>query len=261
MKLVSLNTWSGKYLDNLLKFIQSHSKDTDIFCFQEIYHTTSSVKQYHDIRANLLDEIKQILPEFSVFYTDEFRGFDSCPDPVDFNLTVGEAMFIRNTLKINAQGELPIHGDRNGKLLKKDFSNLPVTLQYINFTINNKFYTVCNFHGTSFPGTKLDTDIRLKQSRTILDFLKSKTGTKIITGDFNLSPQTNSIKMLEGKMNNLIKQFNIEKTRSSLSPYSKRGDFQKFADYIFVSDDINVLNFQVPYIEISDHLPMILEFS
>src|SRR3989344_6304278 len=183
MKLISLNTWGGRYLEDLLRFIKSNSKDSDIFCFQEIYNTSSSVKQYHDIRTNLLDEIKQILPGFSVFYTDEFRGFDSCPDPVDFDLTLGEAMFIRNDLKIINKGELPVYGNRTEKLLKKDFSNLPVTMQYIDFIINKKLYTICNFHGTSYPGSKLDTDLRSEQSRKILNFLKGKPGAKIVTGD------------------------------------------------------------------------------
>ena len=36
---------------------------------------------------------------------------------------------------------------------------------------------------------------------------------------------------------------------------------QKFADYVFVSKDVKVKNFEVPNIEISDHLPLILDFE
>ncbi len=260
MKLISLNTWGGKYFDHLIKFIKQHSQDTDIFCFQEIYNTTSAVKQYKNIRANLLGELIKILPDFWVFYTTEFSGFDSNSDPVDFDLTVGKATLVKNTIKINTQEELPIYGDKSGKFLDKDFSNLPVTLQYINLSIDGKIFTVCNFHGTSFPGSKLDTKLRLKQSTKIQEFLKSQQGAKILAGDFNLLPRTQSIKMLESNMRNLIKEFNIAKTRSSLSPFYGREDFQRFADYTFVSPDIRVTDFQVPDAKISDHLPMILEF-
>lgn len=62
-------------------------------------------------------------------------------------------------------------------------------------------------------------------------------------------------------MRNLIKEFNIKQTRSNLSPYAKTKNFQKFADYTFITNDVVVKDFQVPYIEISDHLPLILEFS
>ena len=61
-------------------------------------------------------------------------------------------------------------------------------------------------------------------------------------------------------MRNLIKDFSIATTRNALSygnyPESER---QYFADYVFVSSGVRVLNFSVPEIEISDHLPMILE--
>ena len=62
-------------------------------------------------------------------------------------------------------------------------------------------------------------------------------------------------------MKNLIKEFQIELTRSSLSPFYGKPEFQKYADYAFTSKDIQIKNFQVPHLEISDHLPMILEFS
>lgn len=261
MKLISLNTWGGKYFDPLIKFIKQHSQDTDIFCFQEIYNTTSAVKQYKNIRANLLGELIKILPDFRVFLSTEFSGFDSNSDPVDFDLTVGKAILVKNNIPINAQGELLIYGDKTEKSLNKDFSNLPITLQYINFSTNGKAFAVGNFHGTSFPGSKLDTKLRLEQSTKIQEFLKGQQGAKILVGDFNLLPQTQSIKMLESNMRNLIKEFNIAKTRSSLSPFFGRSGFQKFADYAFISPDVRVTNFQVPDVNISDHLPMILEFS
>lgn len=261
MKLISLNTWGGKVFDPLMDFIKTHSKDTDIFCFQEIYDTKSKVKNYHDIRANLLYELTKVLPDFKFFYSIEFSGYDSYPDLADFDLTVGKAIFVKNNINTSAQDELLIHGDRYEKVLKKDFSNLPIILQCIDLNINGKPLTVCNFHGISYPGSKLDTKIRLEQSAKILDFLKIKRGSIILTGDFNLLPQTESIKIFEQSFRNLIKEFNIERTRSDLSPYAKGDDFQKFADYTFISKDIEVKNFEVPLLEISDHLPMILEFS
>ncbi len=261
MKLISLNTWGGKEFKPLMDFIQSQSPDTDIFCLQEIYNTKSNIGGYHNIRANLLNELMKILPDFQFFYSEEFKGYDSCPDPADFNLTVGKAIFIKKHINISAQGELCIYGDKNEKVLKEDFSNIPITLQYIDFLLNGKLFTVCNFHGTSFPGSKLDTPLRLKQSAKILAFLKNKPGAKILTGDFNLLPQTESIRILEANYRNLIKEFNIERTRSDLSPYAERLDFQKFADYTFVSKDIDTTDFKVPDLKISDHLPMILEFS
>lgn len=261
MKLVSLNTWGGKVFDPLISFIKQQSTDTDIFCFQEIYKTTSDIRQYKDIRANLLDELIKILPDFRFFYSIEISGFDTTPDPVNFDLTVGKAIFTKNNIKINSEEDLPIYGDRSKRFLRKDFSNLPVIVQSIDITSDSKRFVICNVHGTPFPSSKLDTALRLRHSQKIKDFLKTKQGAKIVTGDFNLLPETQSIKIYEKEMKNLIKEFNIQITRSRLSPFSNQPDFQKFADYTFVSSDVNVTNFKVPYVEISDHLPMILEFS
>lgn len=86
-------------------------------------------------------------------------------------------------------------------------------------------------------------------------------GGKVLCGDFNLLPQTKSIAMLEGRMRNLIKEYNIKTTRSKLNPYHGTPTEQHFADYVFVSEDIKVLDFKVPEAEVSDHLPMILEFE
>lgn len=261
MKLISLNTWGGKIYQPLIVFIKKHSADTDIFCFQEIYNTISDVKQYGDIRPNLLDELIKILPDFRFFYSAEIKGFDSDPNPVDFDLTVGKTIFIRKRFQVDSGDDLLLYGDRSEKFLKKDFSNLPITLQSIDFTINKKQFVVLNIHGTSFPGTKLDTKLRLEHAAKIKDFLKSKKGEKIVVGDFNLLPGTRSIKIMEDRMRNLIKEFNIQRTRSKLSLFFGREDFQKFADYTFVSKGVEVKSFEVPKVEISDHLPMVLEFS
>ncbi len=95
----------------------------------------------------------------------------------------------------------------------------------------------------------------------VKEIMDKQKGAKILVGDFNLLPETESIKVFETNMRNLIKEFNIGITRSNLSPFYGKSDFQKFADYTFVTKDIDVKSFEVPQVEISDHLPMILKFS
>lgn len=244
-----------------MDFIGQHAIDTDIFCFQEIYNTHSNIKKYKGIRVNLLSEITKILPNFQFFYSTEMSGFDPTPEAVNFHLTAGKTIFIENHIRVNASEDILLYGNRKEQSLKNDFSNLAVTMQSIEFIVKGKKFTVVNIHGTAFPGSKLDTALRLEHSFKIKKFLDSKKGVKIMVGDFNLLPETKSIKILEGNMRNLIKEFNIQRTRSKLSPFYGQADFQKFADYTFVSNDIEVKSFQIPRIEISDHLPMILEFS
>jgi endonuclease/exonuclease/phosphatase family metal-dependent hydrolase len=74
----------------------------------------------------------------------------------------------------------------------------------------------------------------------------------IVVGDFNLLPQTKSVKMMETKLVNLIKKYKIKSTRP--------GD-DVIMDYIFVNDKIKVKNFQVINNKISDHFPLLLDFN
>jgi endonuclease/exonuclease/phosphatase family metal-dependent hydrolase len=57
-------------------------------------------------------------------------------------------------------------------------------------------------------------------------------------------------------MTNLVTKFGVTSTRSS--HYLKE---EKFADYILVSPHVEVNDFQVLQEEVSDHLPLLLEFT
>lgn len=261
MKLISLNTWGGKFFDPLLQFIKQNASDVDIFCFQEIYKTLSNTKQYSGIRANLLEEIETILPNFQAFYFPTLTGFDDEAKSVDFDLTYGVAIWIKRPIIVNAHTDYFIYKTGSEQPLKDDFSNLATPLQYISFNIEGKTFAIFNFHGTPFPADKLDSKRRLTEARSVKKIIDRQKGAKILVGDFNLLPETQSIQIIEEDMRNLIKEFSIQRTRSKLSPFYGKTDFQRFADYTFVSDNVEVKSFQIPRIEISDHLPMVLEFS
>jgi endonuclease/exonuclease/phosphatase family metal-dependent hydrolase len=121
---------------------------------------------------------------------------------------------------------------------------------------------LCNVHGLPAPGSKLDSPERLRQSKKIIDYLADKPGAKIVMGDFNLMPQTESVRMFESTgYSNLIKDFSIRSTRNHYAwdrfPDSK----QLFADYTFVSPEVRVKNFSVLNDNVSDHLAMQLEIN
>ena len=77
-------------------------------------------------------------------------------------------------------------------------------------------------------------------------------------GDFNLLPQTESVRILEYGRRNLISDFNIPTTRSRLNPYYGTPQEQPHANFAFVTPGVQVESFAVPDIEVSDHLPMLM---
>ena len=87
--------------------------------------------------------------------------------------------------------------------------------------------------------------------------MKTLSNPYVMCGDFNLLPNTQSIKKLEDfGLRNLIKENNITSTRTSF--YTKT---EKFADYALLSDEIDIKDFKVLPDEVSDHSPLYLEFE
>lgn len=258
MKLISLNAWGGKLHTPLIDFIKLHSKDTDIFCFQEVYKNPAKKQSYKDFRINLFDDLSEALEGFNGDFAscqDNYVLSSGLQEKVGFDISWGLAIFVRKTLSVKSAGDFFVFGERN-KLVAGDLTTLPRNVQYVGLEIDDKKFIVLNIHGVWTPGRKTDTPSRVEQSQEIIEFLKDKVQGKILVGDFNLDINTKSIQMLEGIMDNLIRIYNIKTTRNKFFPW---GD--KYADFTFVSKEIKVVDFQVPNLEVSDHLPMILEFS
>ena len=255
MKLISLNTWGGKIYRPLMNFVQQHSQSTDIFCFQEVFHTPTKNFEYAGYRLNLYDELASILKDFQGFYAPTQNHYVFFEGFVAFNLSFGLTIFVKKDIKIKSSGDFFVYREENS-FIEKDLTSLPRNLQYLNLDLNGKNYWVCNIHGIWVPGPKIDNPSRIEQSKKILDFLNKKNGGKILCGDFNLNIDTKSLKILEENMKNLIKEYRISATRSKLYTWGN-----KFADYTFVSKEVTVKSFTVPDVEISDHLPMILKFD
>src|SRR3990167_7674388 len=240
MKLISLNIWGGHDLTPLLNFINDQSKDTDIFCFQEVINSENDGVSKEGYKYNNLVYIKNCLKNYTCYFHPSHENFlfDS---PTNFPLEVGPAIFVKNIItEKNAKDLFVFRKKSEITLDNKGRSILPKNIQILKFRKNGRDYMVINLHGITFPGTKLDTAARIKQSKKTLGVLNNFNGKKILVGDFNLMPSKK------------------RKTRSNLNIYGK----QRFADYTLVSKDIKVHNFNVPQnILISDHLPMILNFN
>jgi exonuclease III len=253
MKLISLNIWGGIVYEPLINFIKNHSEDTDIFCFQEVlFGDTPDFTEINKGRINIFKEISDILSDFDsvkrITIVDHLNS-----EPIDFS--GGQAIFIRKNIKIRDMGEmycydkLPHNTNKGGKWTG--------SVQWIEFSLNDSNFIISNLHGLWQQDTfGADTPERLTQSKKIKDFLNTKHGKKIICGDFNLNPHGNSISILEEGMINLININNINLTRSSF--YLKQN---KCSDYILISPDIQIKDFKLLKDEVSDHLPLFLDFS
>lgn len=256
MKLLSLNIWGGRQFDVLIDYIQKHSHDVDVFCLQEVFDTPTEntiINEYY--RANIFSELQAILPDHQWYHAPVQWGY-GFESPVDFDICWGLALFVRKSLHVIDTWDTYLYMHLNAQSRWHN-SSVWRNLQYIKVRDDTSSYTIGHLHWYRNGKGKTDTPERIAQSKKARKFLDDNTGKRILCGDFNLLPDTESIAILEwDDFINLIKTYNITTTRSNL--YKKP---EKFADYTLVSPEVEVKKFSVPYTEASDHLPMHLEFS
>ena len=129
-------------------------------------------------------------------------------------------------------------------------------LQRLEFDYQEKTYSILNFHGMWNGQGKTDSPKRIEQSNIVRKNFDEARGLKILCGDFNLNPDTESVNILAKDNVDLIKRYNVNSTRSSYYKYEP-----KFADYVMVSPDVEIKDFKVLDDEVSDHLPLFVEFN
>ena len=229
MKIVFLNIWHGKRKGELDAFIRQEASTTDIFCFQEADP---------DVRQDL----QQALPEFTEHLYDKYTESGG-----SFSL----ATYVKNDTPVTQVRTLLEHTPDTGAALVTSIQRGEDTV------------TVVNVHGvTSHVDDKLNTKGRLVQSDTIIGAFHGLKQPVIIGGDFNLLPEADSIRAFaDAGYQSFIANHHIRTTRNRLAWERYPDNIQYYADYAFASQEIRVQTFAVPELEISDHLPLILEFD
>lgn len=254
MKIICLNTWGGNAgKENLLSFFDKYKDDIDVFCLQEVgYHPKGyeevKDKNGKDIKVKIwgLKEIPKQLSNYIPYFRPHYYE--------DYGILI----MVKNNLKILGEGEVFVHKDKNSVNHTNDeVGNHARNIQYITLDIGKEITTIMNFHGLWNGKGKTDSDDRLLQSDKIIKFLKTLNTRIVLCGDFNLLPDTESIKRIEDfGLRNLIKEYDVKSTRTS---FYKKSD--KFADYCLVSKDIKVKDFKVLPDEVSDHAPLYIEIE
>jgi len=252
MKLVTLNLWGGRISDKYKEFFESHL-DIDAWFFQEVFKEKNGQpsvmgKQVTEgFKSNR--KVFSVLEEHLIGYENEF-----CQIHRD---TYGLASFIKKDFTILDKGEILIAKGNWDEVEDSPDRDMNRKLQWIEVKVEGRKILIANVHFTHRPEGKRDSEKRLKQSKIVVDFLNMFDCPKILVGDFNLLPDTESIKMIEETgMRNLVKEYDIASTRTRF--YKKK---LRLADYIFVSPEIEVLDFKVLPEEVSDHSPLFLEFK
>lgn len=255
MRVITLNTWGGRAgKAGLLSFLAKHKDDTDIFCLQEIWSASyehlegkaagGAPIDHNGIMVHGMQEISALLAEHTPYFRPHFMDH------------YGLLMLVRKNSLVIEEGEVFVHKSK-GYLPEGDAGHHARNIQYVTIDTSKCPLTVINFHGLWNGKGKTDTEERVLQSKNILNFINGLSGEHICCGDFNLLPNTESIRLFESYgLRNLIKEYGVTSTRTSF--YAKP---EKHADYVFVSGGIHVKDFMVLPDEVSDHAPLLLDLA
>jgi len=237
MKLLYLNLWYGQLFEELKHFLAAVGSDVDVLCFQEVTEETR-------------ERCRSLFPRYQEYLA--VRG-------VNLFDTYSLATYVHPDFRVTGVATLLLDQPEAGLVLSLDVENA------------GKSCTIMNVHGVSrayqngqplVTDEKRDFPVRIKQFETIRDFVQTKGDHVIIGGDFNVLPETASIRMFqEAGYRNLIKEYRIPTTRNALA-WKNHPTHYLFSDYVFTGKTIEVQQFSVPdQVTVSDHLPLVLEVA
>lgn len=134
----------------------------------------------------------------------------------------------------------------------------PRALERVILDIDNGQVQIINIHGIWNEGKQGD-ERTINQCEFILEEALKRNMPTIITGDFNLNPSSESIRIINENFINLIDVYGINTTRPIVNDGFERGN--SVDDYIFVNDMIKINGFEVLKTDVFDHYPLILDFD
>ena len=246
MKLLTLNVWGGKKPDLLKDFFKQYRQEVDIFCLQEVNNFSPDADLDDPERMpDILSHIDQTLKDYQYFFRPSIK------EPY------GLAAFVHKKRTVEKEGDTFVSGNREDGVNYGGRKDHTRNVQYLQLTTDEKPIFVHNFHGMWSAEGKIDTERRIQQNKNLASHLQKHDDPQIVCGDFNMRPDTKSMAIIESAgFRNLVTEFGVTDTRTSF--YDKD---ERFADYILASSGITVNDFRVLPDEVSDHAPLLLDFS
>ncbi len=239
---MALNVWQGRLERVLLKHLET--LNLDFACMQEAIDydgfSLGLVSPYQKIGSGLNLEHQFFSPLIATRLGSKDITFGNVIySHIPFSQT--STIFTRGEYKDDFNFEVDDYNVR--------------AFQHALIEVDGKKLNILNHHGHHIDAHKLGDEETMRQITQIADYIKQLDGAVILCGDFNLAPESKSIKQLEILLQNLPVKYSLKTTRSRLTYKNE------VCDYIFVNDTIKVNSFEMDETIISDHNALILDFE
>lgn len=238
----------GKCMDNLLAYLQK--EQFDILSFQEVSGDAISFQ-----KSNTFQQICNLGYDGELSVTWRYKG-----NPHSF---FGEAVFFRPEFTMLQKTEVWLKPYAELATLKGfDSEEFPKSVLSVTLEKEGKKFDVLSAHLAWSPIAE-DTPEKLRQARIFYEYLKTLNRPFILSGDFNVSPDTKVVSMIDEFGRNLTREYHLKNTMNLRNHRDKERLIEKGGvpvDYIYVSKEWKVNNFQLlEDLDLSDHLGLLLE--
>lgn len=249
LKFLQLNIYQGKFLNEIINYVIKEG--FDILNFQEVNGGLLSFNQ-GDCFKTLKEELK---------YNGEL--FVSWNIKKDKESYFGNATLFKDSFKFLDKQTVYLKDYREIDILKKRrVEDDPRSFLSLILEKNNKRVQVINTH-LAWGKTASDEPHKIEQGEKLYKYVKNINYPFILSGDFNVTPQSKIVKMLNTLGRNLTAENKITNT---LNP--KTTKFPHLfppglaIDFVYVSKDIKVNKFKViDNIALSDHYGLYVEIE
>lgn len=248
LKIINLNVWiGGKLFDPMLDFL--NNEKADIVLLQEVYNSQDpSLERRYRTFEVLKEQLGYEYGAFAPAFLEEMG--EQSFEQGNAILSVFPLTEVSTTWY-----DVP-YGTRIDDW--EHFHVTPRCLQHVVADIDGKSFHLLNTQGI-WGEDGGDNERRLKMAEQIVTEV-SDHSPLLLAGDFNVRYQTEAIAKIEKKLTNVFKD--DVKTTFNL----KQKDLEKFpgfadaaVDGIFVTPDIKIIEKRVPDVDVSDHMPMVVE--
>ncbi len=242
MKFIQLNAWEGNVRFSLVRYLKKER--ADIVNLQEVTEGFENRMSYFSLYGMLKRELKYRYSFYSPLARGTFEGRRVSQGDLILSLYPIERTktFCTRNLK------MPLDFSAN------DFGGL---LQHARINVKGTIINDLNYHGTFVWGTKMGNRLMELDSKRILAYMNGldKNEKTILSGDFNLAPNSKALRIISQHYPDLISRYGIRTTRNELCVPKEP------VDNILVNRQVKVRSLKVPLLYVSDHLPLVMRFD
>lgn len=254
MKLIQVNAWLGRLNAPLARFIRA--QQPDIVCMQETFAPNPEVIKAFANQYNFVNEIVEAGHFSHKFFTPAW-GFTMGGTVIN----VGNLILSKYPL----DNRRSFHTYNHYYVRRQSSDALPNTRVWHACTVQlpkDKTLSIANYQGYLAGANAKGDNTTVQTMQKVRGVLASLARPLIFSGDLNVSTDSPALDTLSDLgLKNLTLAYKVTTTLSSAHRAPDKDRSSVACDYIFVSNEVRVLDFRVSDELVSDHKALILEFD